>query len=475
MDLFGSSPAAPARPLSEVDSGAVDIPFDSQGSSYAMVDEKAFHIIDADNKRLDGLMGKFTKGFDPGAFGDTILASLPWLAKNVFPGSFAHLLLLLFQSFEAIEHTQFGLENWLGNNYHGTPIIQPSKNSASDETFFVAEMQMLRRLLEPIREGTNREIFWLNTRRADPAKTCEQLEASIRTIEMFKDDICEALQPGYESRTIYNDADETEWPKMFSLRQIRLDTCKATLQWDSFNGSEIELTKFFQHYKSHISANEPAKARASGWLPPKSPGTPRQSSTEARDGDLVSWASHGVEDRVLDLVLRTALWLSLARGFAAVQLFCHVARLFVLKPPKNPRNEYYCFLLHLIRLRAASRDARLSPSPMVPGDDKAFPARNTDYFEDVARAGHKLSSVLYDDISLSRKRDAQKPTLSSPSARRRSGHGYMQSVAQASVDGSLTGIASSSDEESIANDTTDEDDLPDFSPQTSFVFRNTTI
>ncbi|KAL4942155.1 hypothetical protein BDV06DRAFT_235563 [Aspergillus oleicola] len=471
MDKFGTSPGAPAGLLSVVDSEAVDIPFETQGNPYALVDEKAGQIIDAENNKLDHLMGEFTKGFDPGAFGDTIMDSLPLLAEDLFPGSYAHLLLLLFESVEVIQDVQLGLENWFGNNYHGTPIIQPSKTSSSDETFFVAEMDMLQRLLRPIREGTKKEIFWLNTR-ADPGKTCEQLEASFRTIEMFKNDICAAMKPGHEHRTIYShSSDKVDWPKLFSLKQTRLDTCKATLHWDSFNGSEIELTKFFQFYRTHISTNEPAKARASGWLPPKSPGTPRPSAAEASGSDLASWASHGVKDRVLDLLLQTALWLSLARGFAAVQLFCDIARLFVLQPPSTSNNEYWCFLLHLIRFRATTRGTRLSPSRMTPRDDNVFPTRNTDYFQDIKRTGHKLSENLYEDTSLLERRMETGLKLSNPPARRRSVHA--ESITQVSVSGSQDIGASSSDEGSPSNETTDDDDLPDFSPQTSFHNRAT--
>ncbi|KAL4792985.1 hypothetical protein BDV19DRAFT_400322 [Aspergillus venezuelensis] len=457
----------PAGPLSVVDSEAVDIPFQSQGNPYALVSEKAGQIIDAETKKLDHLTSKFTKGFDPGAFGETIMASLPMLAGDLFPGSYAHLLLLLFESSDVIEDIQINLERWTGNYDHGTPIIQPSKTSSSDETFFVNEINMLRRLLSPIRRGTKKEIFWLNTRRADPGKTCEQLEASIRAIEMFKSDICAAMKPGHEQRTIYNQtSDNNEWSKLFSLKQSRLDTCKATLQWDSFSGSEIELSSFFRSYKTHISEYEPARARASGWLPPKSPGTPRLSSPKASSSDLASWASHGVNEEFLDLLLQTALWLSLARGFAAVLLFCDVARLFVLQQPSTSNSDYWCFLLHLISYRATPGGTRLSPSHMTPREDNVFPTRNTDYFQDIMRTGHKLSENLYDDTSLLERRMETGLKLSNPPVRRRSVHG--ESITQSTISGSPGINDSSSDDGSPSNATTDDDDLPDFSPQTSF-------
>jgi hypothetical protein len=161
---------------------------------------------------------------------------------------------------------------------------------------------------------------------------------------------------------------------MYSMKQLRMDACRASLHWDNFNGSEIEFTSFYRFYKAHISTTEPARARASGWLPPKSPGTPRLSAKEAGEGDLANWISHGIGDDIVNLLLKTALWLSLARGLAAVHLFCDVARLFVLHPPPMTiSKEYRRFLLHLIRLRATTGGAQFSPSPIVPRDNKVFP------------------------------------------------------------------------------------------------------
>ncbi|KAL4913917.1 hypothetical protein BDW62DRAFT_213830 [Aspergillus aurantiobrunneus] len=477
MDLSKFSPAIPADLPKGGASGPVDIPFDTQDSRYALVDEKAPQIVEAENQKLDDLMNKFTKGFDPGAFGSMIMASVPKLAQNLFPGSYAHLLLLLFETFDVIQSIQLSLETWLGKHHDGNPIIRPSETSISDETFFAAEIEMLRKLLEPIREGSKKSIFWLNTRRADASRTCEQLEASVRVIETFKNDICAAINSDHEGKTIYSSLPvSVERTAMFSMKQLRLDACKATLHWDSFNGSELEFTSFFRFYKAHISKNEPAKARASGWLPPKSPGTPRPSAQEASEGDLASWISHGVEDDVIDLLLKTALWLSLARGLAAVHLFCDVARLFVLHPsPKTVKEEYRRFLLHLIRLRATSGGAQFSPSPMVPRDNKVFPTRNIDYFQDIWRTSHQLSEGLYENISLFAKHNVPNFKLSTPPARRRSGHGEMQVIAQTAIRESLADIPCTPEKESFEDEAVDEYDSLELSPEKSTMFRNRTV
>ncbi|KAL4788722.1 hypothetical protein BJX76DRAFT_363371 [Aspergillus varians] len=476
MDGLDPSLATPSELLIEEPPGAVDIPFDSKGGSYALVDEKAPQIVEAEGQKLDDLMRKFTNGFDPGAFGSTIMASIPQLAEDLFPGSYAHLLLLLLESFDMLQNIQLGLETWIGSRYHGFPIVQPSETSITDETLFAAEIETLRKLLEPIREGNKNSIFWLHTRRADPFRTCEQLEASARVIETFKNDICAALNSDQENETIYSTLPvSVERSAMISMKQLRLDACKATLHWDNFSGSELEFTSFFRFYKAHISKNEPAKARASGWLPPKSPGTPRLSAPEASEGDLASWVSYGVEDEVIDLLLKTAMWLSLARGLAAVHLFCDVARLFVLhQPAKTGSNEYRRFLLHIIRFRAPAGGAQFSPSVVVPRDNKVFPTRNTDYFQDIWRTSHQLSEGLFDNISLFAKQNAPHFKLERPPTRRRSGHGEMQVVTHTPVHGSLTGTPRTPDEV-VEDGLIYEYDFLESSPERSTLSRNRTI
>ncbi|KAL3434001.1 hypothetical protein BDV09DRAFT_204988 [Aspergillus tetrazonus] len=477
MHVSGSSPA-PAEHASEGSVRPVDIPFDSQCSPYALVDEKASQIVEAENQKLDDLIGRFTKGFDPAAFSTVITASIPKLIKDLFPGSYAHLLLILFETFEAVQTIQLGLETWFKRRYSGNPIFFPSETNITDETFFAAEIETLRKLLEPIREGKKSSIFWVNTRRSNPSRTCEQLEASVRVIESFKEDVCAALISGNENRTIYSTLPvSVERTAMYSMKQLRMDACRATLHWDNFNGSEIEFTSFYRFYKAHISTTEPARARASGWLPPKSPGTPRLSAREAGEGDLANWISHGVGDDIVDLLLKTALWLSLARGLAAVHLFCDVARLFVLHPPPMTiSKEYRRFLLHLIRLRATTGGAQFSPSPTVPRDNKVFPGRNTDYFEDIWRTSHQLSAGLCDEISLFVKHNIPNFKLSkAPPVRRRSGHGDMHLITQGQIRGSFASNACSSDEESGGNNTTDEYDFLDFSSESSPFFRSKTV
>ncbi|KAL3458058.1 hypothetical protein BJX64DRAFT_292513 [Aspergillus heterothallicus] len=462
MEVFPTIPKSEDGPAK-----SVDIPFDAQGGPYALVDEKAPQIIEAENQKLDELMGKFTKGFDPGSFGNVIVASLPKLASNPFPGTYAHLLLLLLESFEFLQTLQLGMEKWLLGCYKGNPFNSPTETNLVDENFFGTELEMLRMLLEPIREGTKKTIFWMNSRRAYASWTCEQLEASIRVIESFKNDICAAATNACSTiKTFYSALPvSVERDSMLSLRQHRIDACRASLYWDSYSGSDIELTSFFRFYKQHISRTEPAKARASGWLPPKSPQTPRLSEQPALEGDLASWASFGIDNEILDLMLKTALWLSVARGLAAVHLFCDIARLFVLdKPSLDLKDEHLHFLQCLTRHRYSTGGAQFSPSLCVPQESRTFPNRNADYFQDVWKTSYGLTDGLYDNKTLFVQHNAASFRLSRVPSRRRSGHGDMQLVVHAPVGEAMTSTPNTPDETHSENGTSDEYDFGSLSP-----------
>ncbi|KAL2863873.1 uncharacterized protein BJX67DRAFT_362391 [Aspergillus lucknowensis] len=473
MDVFDLSLAPPVdlpkEGTVEQEAGKpIDIPFDTQGASYALVDEKAPQIVEAENQELDCLMSKFTRGFDPGSFRDVIQAALPKLARNPFPGTYDHLLLLMFMAFEELQPVQSDMEIWLRAFYNRTGFKTPTETNLTDETFFAAELEMLRKLVEPIRDGCKKSVFWMNTRRVDPSHTCGQLEASIAVIEGFKNRICEALNSSCDtSKTIHSALPvSVERTAMLSMRQLRMDACKATLYWDNFNGSELELTSFFNFYRAHVSKHEPDRARAAGWLPPKSPQTPRQSAPEAGEGDLASWISYGVENEVADLLLKTALWLSVARGLAAVHLFCDVIQFFVPHSPSKDIDDCYLhFLEYLTRHRSCTGGIQFEPTPLIPEDNDTFPVRNIDYFEDVWRTSYGLSAGLYENTSFFVKHNVPNFQLAKVPPRRRPGHGAMQMAVQVPARPVLSPISSTPDETHSENGPTDDCDFFSLSPE----------
>ncbi|KAB8074653.1 hypothetical protein BDV29DRAFT_201225 [Aspergillus leporis] len=410
--------ASPERLEKEKCPSPIDIPFDDHG--YALADEKAKEIIEAENKKVEALMYKFTKGFDPGSFPREVMAGLPLLSDNLFPGSYGHLLVILLETCGRMQGTQSNLEKWLRERYQCWAITHPDNTSITDETFFGGEIEMLRKLLAPLRGEDATPVYWVNSRRLHCVKVCQQLEASVKVIEEFKRDVLMAIESNDGNKTIYNPLPVSQARvAMMSMKDIRLRECRASLSWDGFGETDIELTVFHQYYKSHLSRSDPIKARESGWLPPTSPEIPHASADEAEPGDLAHWPSEDPNNVTLDLLLKTALWLSVARGLASVHLFCDIARHFTIhKPSKIADDTHISYLQHLTQIRISADAVQSRRSTPFPYRDETLSRYNPDYFGDVWRSNQSLTAGLVENVSFLKEPDTNFKLSEAPPARR---------------------------------------------------------
>ncbi|OJJ75031.1 hypothetical protein ASPBRDRAFT_119820 [Aspergillus brasiliensis CBS 101740] len=414
MDI-ASSPVAPTL-IQVMVAEPIDIILDEPTDTCAMAEEKAEEIVEAENERLDQLMEEFTRGFDPGIFIDEVANSLPGVLKDIFPGSYEHLLSMLFESDDSMHATQMKLEKWLLDRY---PQVlnkidtERQETNITDETYFGAELEVLRKMLAFLRKESDKPVFWLNSRRANPTKAREQLEASIRVIELFKSDFMAAMRMDTEDRKIYNPLPvSTERTAFLSIKQLRIDACKASLSWDGYMDSAIVLTSFFHAYKAYTCEHKPDKARAWGWLPPQGLAPPRLSAEIAQVGDLAKWDFEHATG-ALDLLLRTALWLGMARGLPAVHLFCDVARLFTTHKPSLKANEPYVrFLRHLTQTRVSIAGIKSTPPTPVPFKESDGNT-NGDYFDDVFDSDKILGKDLTKTLTLNHMITAKDFKLSS--------------------------------------------------------------
>ncbi|PYH96409.1 hypothetical protein BO71DRAFT_417875 [Aspergillus ellipticus CBS 707.79] len=404
MDEPHTPPAAAAPAQEKRDEKGVKIILDEPTHTCAMVEEKAEEIVEAENERLDQLMAEFTKGFDPGILADEISQSLSKILENVFPGSYEHLLSMLFECDAAMHNTQVDLERWLLDRYSQIlyQITQRGETHISDETYFGAEIEVLRKILAPLRGEAEKPVFWLNSRRVNPAKALRELEASVTVVELFKKDVIAALQTDTEDRKIYNPLPVSrERTALISIKQLRIDACQKTLSWDGYADSEIVLTAFYNAYKNYTCENRPDKAREWGWLPPTDLEPPRPSTEKAEEGDLVMWPFEHERRPALDLLLKTALWLCMARGLPAVHLFCDTCRLFTTHiPGKDANATYVRFLRHVAQTRVVDKAIKSAPPTPIPFKKKPKKTSNDDYFDDVWRSDKSLAEDL-----------AKKPTL----------------------------------------------------------------
>ncbi|PWY82821.1 hypothetical protein BO70DRAFT_379393 [Aspergillus heteromorphus CBS 117.55] len=404
IESSSSSSSTASEPIQEKkDTKGVDIIFDEPTDTGAMAEEKAEEIIEADNERIEQLMAELTKGFDPSKFAEDVSNSLPKILEDAFPGSFQHLLSLLLESDDKMHDTQVKLERWLLDRYPQVlnKVVQREEINISDETYFGAEIETLRKLVEPLRDWS-KQVFWLNYRRASPAKARQHLEASVLAIELFKGHIATAMEKDTEDRMIYNPLPiSVERTTLTSLKQLRIDACKTSLSWDGYMDSDIVLTRFFHAYKELTCQVRPEKAREWGWLPPEDLEAPLPSAPKARKGDLTMWPFKHAKKGALDMLLKTALWLAMARGLPAVHLYCDVARLFTTHLPSKTANEAYIrFLRHLAQIRVSMDSIRSAPPTPIPYKSEPIITSNYDFYDDVFKCDRSLTTDLMTNLTL---------------------------------------------------------------------------
>lgn len=185
-----------------------------------------------------------------------------------------------------------------------------------------------------------------------------------------------------------------------------MDSAAATMQWDNINTLEVENSSFYQYYKRHVCRTSPGRAFQLGLLPPDKPSFPKE-ILEGLADSLPSWSGNESQKIVLDVIMKIAIWLTLARGFAALHLFCDTIRCFTfVKPGRSITYSRAFFLEHLVTLRPS--DAIRVPSTVMREinssvDDLDEFDRNPAYFEDVAKSHCRFLNDLYKVSSLIRK------------------------------------------------------------------------
>ncbi|PYH50063.1 uncharacterized protein BP01DRAFT_286057 [Aspergillus saccharolyticus JOP 1030-1] len=392
-----------------------------------MIEEKNQEIVAAECEKLDQLIAKFTRGFDPSIFRNEVISALPHLAGSAFPSNHVHLLLLLFATDAEVQVMQVELEKWTLQRYEDVFKRYREANSL-DETYFAAEIETLRRLLEPLRGDSTHPVYWLGSRRADPGQARQQLEAATTVINAFKKDLIAALHFGPQEREFPKPLPvSVERSALVSIKQLRIDACKDTLQWDEYNKSTLVFTHFHSAYKALICRDNSDKARNLGWLPPAVMVAPRASSPHAAVGDLAYWPLRQDEKRIYDLLIRTAIWLALARGLPAVHLFCDIVRVFTFhKPPKDASLAEVAYLRRLTQLRMPveeeEEEEAIHPETQIPltFQNPSLTTSNDTYFKDVWKSDKNLEKDLARHVTLTGLKTAKDVRDSRPLPPRRS-------------------------------------------------------
>ena len=156
-------------------------------------ENKEKDTIEFDHRKLLRLMTQFTMGYDPNVLPGLVDALYPTVWEGMFPGSYNHLLVILFSSMADMEICQINMHNWMRNNFPFKHRTTLSKYEVLDETIFGSELEMLKRLLVPVRLNTVEEVFWLNTRRLNSAELAAQTCHAMDVLEQLRRDILDTL------------------------------------------------------------------------------------------------------------------------------------------------------------------------------------------------------------------------------------------------------------------------------------------
>ncbi|KAJ6190899.1 hypothetical protein N7519_000920 [Penicillium mononematosum] len=339
----------------------------------------------------------FVVGFKLTDLPDMIASYIPSWQTNTLPGSFAHLLYSLFGSFEAVVELQQSLDNipeYFDEHRHRAmfanrirnfnrepedlkcgatvaPQLPPSQDGEwcrkSDEFLFSRELQMLRNLLEPLRD-TSKPIYWI-TDRADSALEMDNgFLASKELIADFKKDLYETAWNRRKNYTIYDPRPAWDEQQMETkqVREYRLQACKGTLYWDRWPPVEEQYDKNAQATKQFIIDNNPKVAEILGFLPLENSRPPAAliSTQPGIELACITDLEH-YDDQITILLIRISQWLALARGFPAVHLFCDIVRLFTIYGVDVANAVQVEFCKHLTGLSSLSWDPVELP-PLFP-------------------------------------------------------------------------------------------------------------
>lgn len=156
-------------------------------------DDTPTKASECDVEKLVDMVTKATEGFSLKSFIDLRISSMAKIRAGLFPGSYQHLLLLLFESPEDLHSTQTRATDWIIEYYphrKGAGSISGAdfdRHILLDQSIFRDEVRMLRKLVAPLREElTTKPVYWITSRRLDAGETAVQFEKSLKVIDEFK-------------------------------------------------------------------------------------------------------------------------------------------------------------------------------------------------------------------------------------------------------------------------------------------------
>lgn len=153
------------------------------------LDDDPERIAVYDAQRLRELVANFARGFDAEHFPAYVKGWMAGIHKDLFPGSYAHLMVILLEDWDRMEQFQASMFKWLCEEHPVPPFYNWGSAHGEDYMMFVSELEILQKLLWPLRRDNSRPVHWIGTRIANSGDSCNQIKTSMRIIKHFKEEI----------------------------------------------------------------------------------------------------------------------------------------------------------------------------------------------------------------------------------------------------------------------------------------------
>lgn len=226
-----------AQTVSTVDENEKDYFWTESGSTPPVPipgavyrDRSLENMKEASLEYLNDIVEEYIIGFDLTTFPQVVANWIPTLRATALPGSYEHLLLLMFD--EVLEFNklqsklrELGVAGFLDPRRDGTLTINPQRDrreisrgrskprskavlvprgqivqniKTTDEVYFSRELHILRLMVTPLRDEKE-EIIWITSREEQPDDMIQQFDAAKFVINDFKKRLIKALHEGPEN------------------------------------------------------------------------------------------------------------------------------------------------------------------------------------------------------------------------------------------------------------------------------------
>ncbi|KAJ5654616.1 hypothetical protein N7490_001619 [Penicillium lividum] len=330
-------------------------------------------------KLLIASIANYTIGFDLKAFPESIKQWFSDFDRNQLPGTYGHLLMLMFADEKEYVELQVMMGHFSGwdflkverelvtrvdqtRNFRAPwdewPLREPAtlqlKDSDEiewrddvedgrkrDELKFGIALRTLRDLVAPLRDPTepNHTIFWIQGREDQPDSVLEEWEWSKDLIDDFKKRIVETEWNRVDNPSIYHSypqsCDENyELQQKLGRFEARTDACICTMMWDEHIMDRSKYPErgpsFYKRASSLGGLHATLLSAIMGVQePPKIP-IPTVQVSENLGHDIDNEVIRTENGQLLNMLVQLAEWLALARGYPAVKMFTEITRLFTV-------------------------------------------------------------------------------------------------------------------------------------------------